>query len=27
MGTQPLVVESAEVSPLTDNFNPLSATA
>jgi peptide/nickel transport system substrate-binding protein len=27
MGTQPLVVETAEVSPLTDNFNPLSATA
>jgi peptide/nickel transport system substrate-binding protein len=27
MGTQPLVVESAEVSPLTNNFNPLSATA
>ncbi len=27
MGTQPLVVESAEVSPLTKNFNPLSATS
>jgi peptide/nickel transport system substrate-binding protein len=27
MGTQPLVVESAEVSPLTDTFNPLNATA
>lgn len=26
MGTQPLVVESAELSPLTKNFNPLSAT-
>jgi ABC-type transport system substrate-binding protein len=25
MGTQPLVVESAEVSPLTDTFNPLNA--
>src|SRR5271170_6759907 len=24
---QPLVVESAEVSPLTDTFNPLNATA
>jgi peptide/nickel transport system substrate-binding protein len=27
MGTQPLIVESAEVSPLTDTFNPLNATA
>jgi peptide/nickel transport system substrate-binding protein len=27
MGTQPLVVETAELSPLTKNFNPLSATA
>ena len=27
MGGQPLVVESAEVSPLTDTFNPLNATA
>jgi len=27
MGTQPLVVETAELSPLTRNFNPLSATA
>jgi len=27
MGTQPLVVESAEQSPLTRNFNPLSATS
>jgi len=26
MGAQPLVVESAELSPLTKNFNPLSAT-
>jgi peptide/nickel transport system substrate-binding protein len=26
MGTQPLVVESTELSPLTDTFNPLSAT-
>src|SRR6516164_5613225 len=27
MGTQPLVVESAELSPLTKTFNPLSAAA
>ena len=27
MGTQPVVIESAEVSPLTDTFNPLNATA
>ncbi len=27
MGTQPLVVETAELSPLTKNFNPLTASA